>query len=122
MYKITACNSDCDFTILHLVTNESIHAHSSRLKYYCDSDLEVTADLKHQITHDEMRYKIQKIRDHDVKEDGIFLLIEWEGFDEEDSTWEPINIINDDVPGLVKKYVFNLKDKDKMKKNSSSCN
>jgi hypothetical protein len=107
-YKVTACNSDWDFTILHLVTNEYIHAHSSRLKYYCDKDLHVTADLKYQITHDEMRYRVSKFINHRVHDGNYELLTVWEGFDVEDATWEPLPILFEDVPQLCKDYIIRL--------------
>ena len=103
-YRVIAVNSDWDFTIEHLVTGENFHAHSSRLKFYCDDSLEVDADLKFQITHDEMRYKVDRIIDH-RKEEGVFYLkVVWQGFDDEDSTWEPFNILFEAVPDMVRNY------------------
>jgi len=51
-YRILKCESDWEYVVEHLVTGEKFSAHSSRLKFYCDSQLEVTANLKHQIAHD----------------------------------------------------------------------
>jgi hypothetical protein len=101
----------------HLVSKEQFHAHSSRLKYYCDKDLDVTLDLKMQITHDEMRYMVSKILSHDFKEEEYKLLVSWQGFDDEDATWEPISILKEDVPELVKAYVLKIDNVDKHKNN-----
>jgi transposase InsO family protein len=67
-YRVLECISDWEFVIQHLVTNDKFSAHCSRLKYYCDKDLNVTADLKFQITHDEMRYRVSRILNHRVVE------------------------------------------------------
>ena len=115
-YRIVNVESDWDFEIEHLVTNEKFHAHSSRLKFYCDKDLNITADLKFQITHDEMRYKIEKILDHSLIEEEYKFLILWQGFDKEDATWEPISVLLEDVPVLLKTYILKLDNKDNLKK------
>ena len=115
-YRVISCESDCDFIIEHLVTNGKFHAHASRLKYYCDSDLEITADLKYQITHDEMRYKVEKILGHQINSDGMIQLkIQWPGFDPEDASLEPFNILYEDAPELVPNYVQIIILTDKLK-------
>jgi hypothetical protein len=114
-YRVIGYESDWDFVLEHLVTKEKFHAHSSRIKFYRDKDLDVTADLKHQITHDEMRYKIEKITDHTFEDDEYKLFVKWQGFDQEESTWEPFEVIYEDVPSIVKEYVRNVRESDKLK-------
>jgi hypothetical protein len=114
-YRVLECMSDWEFVIQHLVTNEKFSAHCSRLKYYCDKDLNVTADLKFQITHDEMRYRVAKILKHRVVEGSYEFLTQWEGFDEEDSTWEPVTTLLEDVQSICQQYVLSISDKDKLK-------
>ena len=114
-YKVIKCDNDWDFTLEHLVTGKSFHAHSSRMKYYCDKDLDVTVDLKYQITHDEMRYKVEKILDYEFQDNEHKLLIQWQGFDKEESTWEPLEIIYEDVPTILSNYVKSLIKKGKTK-------
>ncbi len=114
-YRIVDMESDWDFIIEHLVSNEKFHAHSSRLKFYCDKDLDVTLDLKLQITHDEMRYKVNQILNHDFMEDEFKLLVSWQGFDKEDATWEPLVVLLEDVPELVKAYIYSIDNADKNK-------
>jgi hypothetical protein len=114
-YKIVSTESDWDYVIEHLTTGEKFHAHSSRLKFYCDKDLEVTVDLKHQISHDEVRYKVDKIIDHTFMDEEYKLLVVWQGFDIEDATWEPLEILLEDIPTMVKKYIYDLQNSDKYK-------
>jgi hypothetical protein len=115
-YKLLECKSDWEYVIQHLVTGDKFSAHSSRLKYYCDKDLNVTADLKFQITHDEMRYTVKNFSNHRSVDGNFEFLTQWEGFDEEDSTWEPITTLFEDVPKLCQKYVLSISNKDKNKK------
>jgi hypothetical protein len=63
----------------------------SRLKYYADKDLNVTVELKQQFIHD--------------KKDKEEFLLKWLGYDKEQSTWEPAENLNEDVPVLVAKYM-----------------
>jgi hypothetical protein len=114
-YRVLECISDWEFVIQHLVTNDKFSAHCSRLKYYCDKDLNVTADLKFQITHDEMRYRVSRILNHRVVEGCYEFLTQWEGFDEEDSTWEPLSILLEDVQLICQKYVISIPNTDKLK-------
>lgn len=109
-----------DFILEHLVTTDNFHAHSSRIKFYCDKDLDVIADLKPQITHDEMGYKIEKITDHAFGDDDYKLFVQWQGFDEEESIWEPFEVIYEDVPSIVKEYVPNIRESGKLKMLSSA--
>ena len=114
-YRVIECLSDWDFRIQHLVTNDIFHAHSSRLKYYCDSDLNVTPDLKYQIAHDEMRYKVANFLQHKMEDGVLKLLTQWQGFDVEDATWEPIGIMTEDVPSVVQTYILALDAADPLK-------
>jgi len=61
-----------------------------------------------------MRYRVNKIRDHNFQDGEYKLLIEWKGFDEEEATWEPFHLIFEDVPDMVRQYVTNINANDKM--------
>jgi transposase InsO family protein len=114
-YKVVECVSDWEYIIQHLVTEEKFSAHCARLKYYCDKDLNITADLKYQITHDEMRYRVAGFLNHRIQEGSYEFLTQWEGFDVEDATWEPVNVLVEDVPLLCQKYVLDIAESDKLR-------
>ena len=107
-YRVIECLSDWEFVIQHLVSGEKHSAHSSRLKYYCDKDLNVTADLKYQITHDEMRYRISRFIGHRISDGAFELHTVWEGFDVEDASWEPLQVLLEDVPDICRDYIVSL--------------
>ena len=116
-YKVLKCLSDWEYQIQHIVSDQRFFAHASRLKYYCDKDLNVTADLKHQVTHDEMRYKVRKFRNH-MREQGDYkFLTEWLGFDPEDASWEPVVTLLEDVPDMCRDYIDQIPDSDPLKSN-----
>ena len=46
--------------------------------------------------------------DHRISEENYEFLTHWEGFDVEDSTWEPLQILYEDVPELCREYIFNI--------------
>ena len=91
-------------------------AHSSRIRFYCDSSLEVTSDFKFQIQSDESNNcsQIEKITDHRFQP-ALEFLVHSKGFDVEDSTWEPKNNLKVDVPDLIDAYCENIRDEFKKK-------
>ena len=110
-YRINKVNSEWDFDIEHLVTKKIVSAHSTRLSFYADSSMDVELDLKYQIVHDEaqLTYQVEKILAHKQVADNWLLLIQWKGFDKEDSTWEPAGVIAEDVPVIVAQYLRTVK-------------
>jgi hypothetical protein len=76
------------------------------------SSLDADAELKHQIVHDEeaMYYTVLRFLRHkkDEESGSWKFLVHWKGFDESEASWEPFEILIDDVPAMVKDYVLNL--------------
>ncbi|KAG6618434.1 uncharacterized protein IUM83_01443 [Phytophthora cinnamomi] len=69
------------FIVEHLITKDKVEVHGSRLKCYCDSSLDVTAELK----------------EHVAKQ-GIVL-------GDVENSWEPLRTIYADVPTKVQEYI-----------------
>ena len=112
-YRVTRVESEWDFEIEHLVTGKRRQAHACRLDFYSDKSLHVDTKLKDQIVHDESRvtYRVESILKHARQADGWKLLVQWQGFDAEDATWEPIQQMLEDVPVIVERYVHALEDR-----------
>jgi hypothetical protein len=88
------------------VTNEVQTCHTSRLKFYCDSDLDISCELEAVIAEDEARedtYEVEAIRDiqFDSVAGQFMALIAWKGYDEEEQTWELLSEIFSDIPECV---------------------
>jgi hypothetical protein len=56
---------------------------------------------------------VKSFKNHRLVDGNFELLTHWEGFDEEDSTWEPITTLYEDVPKLCQKYVLSIPKGDK---------
>ena len=77
----------------NIITGKVHTAHVSRLKFYADSQLHVTANLKdvfqHSYNHGE--FQMNAIIHVAAAEDSsIIVLVDWAGFDTEERTWEPL--------------------------------
>ena len=80
----------------------------ARLKFFCDSSLNVTEDVVNQVAFDGEGYeKIKKIMGCRWNESSSTweLHVAWRGFETSNYTWEPISQLFADVPVLVKRYV-----------------
>ena len=62
-----------------------------------------------------MRYKVEKILSHALQDGEYKLLTLWQGFDDEDATWEPFVVLYEDIPTIVASYVQGLDGTDKIK-------
>jgi hypothetical protein len=55
---------------------------------------------------DEM-WHVEAVRDHEMRPDGLYYLIKWTGFPEEENTWEPATQLTEDceeLPRLIEMY------------------
>jgi len=51
------------------------------------------------------RYVIHRIIDHRLRKDGQKeYLIQWKGYDEDENTWEPAEVVEKDAPGSIEDY------------------
>lgn len=93
--------------------------HANRLKRYADSSLEVTEELLATIAHNDPHFqKIEKMLDlRYSQDDGCYQVqCKWVGFDYEDPTWEPIEILCEDVPKMLDNFLSKFPKKDLAKK------
>ena len=87
--------------------------HSSRIRLYQDSKLNKTDDLVEHVAHTEEGFVVDKLQDlRYVEEEKRYdVNVVWKGFEMEDSTWEPLNNLIEDVPVLLEKFLSKRKDK-----------
>jgi Chromo (CHRromatin Organisation MOdifier) domain len=92
----------------NLLTKELKAAHATRLRFYKDKELNVTAELAQAAEHNDHKlYVVSKILDARYNEQEIFheLLVAWRGFPVGEATWEPYSVMAVDVPDMVAKFV-----------------
>ena len=83
------------------------------LRHYADKDLEMTVALKNVFQHafSQGEYEIVGIVDISEAEDGqgFYVKVDWVGFDERESLWEPLAIIWDGALQFVKSELRKLR-------------
>jgi hypothetical protein len=95
------------FKVKHLVSGQETEVHSSRLKFFADSSLEVTEQLLEHIGSQGIILDVNAIRAHrwsSVRKD-YEVLISWRGLAPIEDSWEPFKEIAKDVRVLLDNYV-----------------
>eukprot|EP00644_Phytophthora_capsici_P010648 jgi/Phyca11/104288/e_gw1.9.845.1 len=105
--RVVDTSSNWVFNIENLLSGEIREAHASRLKFYADSSLGVTADLLEHVAHNSEGHVVEELREARYeKATKIFqVLVKWRGLDELETSWEPVKNLLEDVPPIVKRFV-----------------
>jgi hypothetical protein len=95
------------FFVEYLLTKEIKAAHATRLRFYKDKDLNVTAELAQAAEHDDHQlYVVSKILDARYNEQEMCC------FPVGEVTWEPYSVMAVDVPDMVAKFMESHEDID----------
>jgi hypothetical protein len=106
--RVASVESDYVFVVENLLTKELKAAHATRLRFYKNKDLNVTAELAQAAEHNDHKlYVVSKILDARYNEQEMFheLLVAWRGFPVEEATWEPYSVMAVHVPDMVAKFI-----------------
>ena len=81
------------------------------MRYYDDSKLNVSEDIKAQFSHDNCSYEVNEFTGSRVNPitGKLQLSVNWKGFSTADDTWEDLDNLYTDVPVLVANYIRRLK-------------
>jgi hypothetical protein len=93
--RVASGESDYVFVLENLLTKELKAAHATRLRFYKDKELNVTAELAQAAEHnDHQLYVVSKLLDARYNEQEMFheLLVAWRGFPFGEATWEPYSV------------------------------
>jgi hypothetical protein len=113
--RVASVESDYVFVVENLLTKELRAAHATRLRFYKDKELIVTAGLAQAAEHnDHQLCVVSKILDARHNEQEMFheLLVALRGFLVGGATWEPYSVMAVDVPDMVAKFMESHKDID----------
>ena len=112
------------YGVQNIVSGKVRDVHVARLRFYADSELDVTSDLKDVFQHSfgqgehEMEAVLNIGPAHD--DSGYLVRVRWAGFEEDEDTWQPLSEVYDDAPQFVKQELRKMKlsadVKDKIKK------
>jgi Chromo (CHRromatin Organisation MOdifier) domain len=111
--------SDYVFVADNLLTKEHKAAHATRLRFYKDKELNVTAELARAAEHnDHQLYVVSMIIDARYNEHEKFreMLVAWRGLPVGEVTWEPYSVMAVDVPEMVAKFMESHEDIDTVRK------
>jgi hypothetical protein len=107
--------SDYVFVVQNLLTDELKAAHATRLRFYKDKELNVTAELAQAADHNyHQLYVVSNILDARYNEQEMFheLLVALRGFPVGKATWEASSVMAVDVPDMVAKFMESHEDID----------
>jgi hypothetical protein len=94
--RVASVKSDYVFVVENLLMKELKAAHATRLIFYRDKELNVTAELAQAAEHnDHQLYIVSKIFDarYNEQEMAHELLVAWRGFPVGEATWEPYSVM-----------------------------
>ena len=80
------------FEIQNIVSGRVHTAHVARLRFYADSQLNVTADVKNVFQHAFNQGQCQMagiVRVAEADDRSLIVLVDWVGFEVDERTWEP---------------------------------
>ena len=94
-----------------LITHKKKLVHVERLKFYSDSNLDITEELLQTVErNDPHYYTVTQILDLRFNEGtkNFEVQCNWRGFSDDEYTWEPFNIIREDIPDMLEKFRQNF--------------
>ena len=103
--RVADCRSEHIYLIENLITHEQFECHAQRLRFYCDSSLNVTQSLLDQIAFDDTGYEVQAILDAKKDKRIWKLLVRWRGLTAEYDSWETLASLKRDIPVYLKQLL-----------------
>jgi Integrase core domain/Chromo (CHRromatin Organisation MOdifier) domain len=105
--RIVGTLSDHVYEVQDLVNDGITSVHISRLRFYHDPSLDISADLLAQISHNNQGYTVQSLVDlrYDPEGQEFLVLVSWLGFEPHENTWEPLLQLSEDIPDLVRQFL-----------------
>lgn len=110
-YRITKVLSDFLFEVEDLRSASRSVVHGTRLKFFRNSDFNVSEECTAQLKFQEEEYcVVSEFLDLRLKDGELQILVKWKGFDDEDPGWESLDVMRGDVPALVTDFVDEIKE------------
>lgn len=105
--RILEALSDWVFLVEDLRDSSRTVHHASRLKFFAAVDFNMTQDLLDHIAYVEGGYLVEALIDckFDRTSKQWLIQVKWMGLDTIENSWEPLDILLEDVPKLVHAFV-----------------
>lgn len=75
--------------------------HITRLKFYAEKHLNQLEDLKQQAIYNQEMFSVAALLGYRLEENMWQLQVQWSGFDIHEATWEPLDVLLQDIPKMV---------------------
>jgi hypothetical protein len=97
------------FELKDLTTGQCKNVHADHIRRYADKQLVVTEQLKNFVVAT-TTFTIRDILDCRKHGRTWELLVAWEGFDDDESTWQEITGLHKDSPEVVERFIKSVQD------------
>jgi transposase InsO family protein len=97
------------FELKDLITGQSKNVHADHIRRYADKQLVVTEQLKNFVVAT-TTFTIRDILDCRKHGRTWEVLVAWEGFDDDESTWQEVKGLYKDAPEAVKRFIKSVQD------------
>ena len=100
------------FEIQKIVSGRVHTAHIARLRFYADSQLNVTADVKNVFLHafnQGLHQMAGVVHVAEADDRSLIVLVDWVGFEVDKRTWEPFKEILEAAPEFLAKELRKLR-------------
>jgi hypothetical protein len=104
------------FEVTNIVNDTTREVHADFLKRYADKDLVVTAQLRDFTAHGGGAALVTRIDNHRFNNRNWELQVYWQGYPDEESTWEPLQTLHKDIPIMVRRYIKTVTNKEIQKR------
>ncbi|GMF55364.1 unnamed protein product [Phytophthora fragariaefolia] len=100
------------FVIRHLLSDATYEVHGSRLRFYADSSLDVTEEIRELVSNQGMLLGVEGFADFrfNASASGWELLANWTGLQDIEASWEPLHSLMKEVPVKVREYANSVED------------
>ncbi|TYZ67795.1 hypothetical protein PybrP1_012415 [[Pythium] brassicae (nom. inval.)] len=105
--QVIGNTSNWVFDIRHLLTDETRECHASRLKLYADNALDVSEELLLHVAHNSEGHVERDLLGcrYNAEERRCEVLVSWCGLSEAEDSWEPAQVLKEDLLALLKAFV-----------------
>ena len=111
-WRVVGADHSHVYSVQNIVSGKVHTAHVARLRFYADADLNITAEVKDVFQHSYAQGECRMNALMHVAEDDqgdVIVLVDWEGFDAEECTWESLRKIHSSAPDFVLKELRKLR-------------
>jgi len=109
---VIKAENERSFAIQDLLSGVVRVVHAEHIKRYSDSSLKITPQLTSFIAAQAIHTRVEAILAHRKEAHKWKLLVSWQGFTEEEATWEDLTKLTEDVPEIVQRYVKAIQEPD----------